>query len=95
MIYNNKMTFIEDLFSPITTLEKGLIVNPINNISGGIGNLFSGVGSGVSGLGTGVGQGVSGFGTGIGTGVGNIAGTLTNPYILIGGAILLIFLLRK
>jgi hypothetical protein len=93
MIYNNKMTFVEDLLSPITTLEQGLIVNPINNISGGIGNLFSG--SGVSGLGTGVGQGVSGFGTGIGTGVGNVAGVLTNPYILIGGAILLIFLLRK
>ena len=86
------MTFIDDLFKPVTDIEKGAkyvfdgtIAHPLDNVSSGAGNLFTGVGQGFSGLGYGVGQGFSGLGQGVG-------GLLNSPLLIIGGVVLVVML---
>ena len=67
------------------------ILKPVNNISGGVGDLFKGVGDGVSGLGKGAGKGLQS----VGQGVGSFASVLSNPIILIGGGVVVLMILSK
>lgn len=105
MIYLKMTSFINDMFKPVSEIEKGAkyvfdgtIANPIGNVTSGVNNLFTGVGTGAAGLGTGVGQGFSGLGYGVGQGIGGlgqgIGDIFSSPILLIGGAVLVIYLLK-
>ena len=89
--------FLSKMFKPVSKsfdhVIDGVIVNPANNITGGIGDLFSGVGTGVASVGKGVGKGVQKFSTSFG----GLVSTLSNPIVLIGvgvGAIVLISMIK-
>lgn len=67
----------------------GVAIDPLNNVTSGVGDMFSGVGSGFSSLGSGIGDGIGAFGTSLG----NTMGVLSNPIMLIVlgvGAVILI-----
>ena len=92
------MGFFDKIFKPVGKLVNGVVIDPIDNISTGIGNAFSGIGTGVSAIGTGVGSGVTAFGSGLGTGVsafGSGVGSLaSSPMLLIALGIGGIFLFK-
>ena len=92
------MGFLKKVFKPIGNefnhVIDGAIINPLNNVTSGAGNLMSGVGTGVTGLGNGVGQGFEQFGSSLGSTV----GMLSNPILLIAlgvGAIILTNAIQK
>ena len=100
------MGFLKHLFKPIGSIEKGIkhvfdgvVTHPLNNITSGIGKGFAGVGKGVSALGSGVGSGVSSLGSGVGKGVSSLGsglgGLIDSPILLIGGAVVVLFLIAK
>ena len=92
-----KHNFLSKMFKPVGNtfnhVIDGVLVNPLNNITSGAGNLMSGVGTGVTGLGKGVGKGIESFGSS----AGSLVSTLSNPIVLIGvgvGAIILISIIK-
>ena len=77
--------FIGKALKPVGHAFDAVITNPIENITGGIGDSFSGVGTGIASLGSGLGSGLSGLGTGVGAGIsafGSTAGNIVNSPIL-------------
>lgn len=78
------MGFLDNMLKPVNTIGKGIsntvngaIVNPIQNVSSGVNNLFTGVGTGVSKLGSGIGSGISN----ISNSLGNL---VSSPLLIIG-----------
>ena len=89
------MKLLHNLLKPVNTIKKGassvfnnVVVKPIDNVSGGIGDMFSGVGSGVSSIGKGIGSGVSSISSGI-------SDLVSSPLLIIGGVVILMVLLNK
>ena len=71
------------------------ITKPVDNISSGIGDLFSGTGKGVQGLGEGTGKGIAKFGEASGNFVSDVGGMISNPIFIIGVGVVLVLVLAK
>ena len=91
------MGFLDKIFKPISSVFNGVVVNPLDNITSGIGSGFAGIGQGFAGVGQGFGSGVASLGQGVGSGVNNfskgVSSLVSSPFLLIaigvGGILLL------